>query len=186
MRTVTVFNSVSLDGYFTDAKGDMSWAHKQDPEFNEFTHENAQGEGLLVFGRITYDLMTQYWPTPAAMKNDPVTTEQINSAPKIVFSRTLDKATWNNTTLLKGDPVAAIRRMKQESGPDIVIMGSGTIIAQLAPAGLIDEYKLIVNPLVLGKGRTMFEGMNEKIPLKRTTSREFKNGNVLLVYESAA
>jgi dihydrofolate reductase len=113
----------------------------------------------------------------------PQVAERMNSAPKVVFSQTMEKATWNNTTLIKGDIVEQIRKMKKESGEGMVIMGSGSIIAQLAPEGVIDEYQVIVNPVVLGAGRTMFEGVKNLIGLKQKTARVFKNGNVYLCYE---
>ena len=123
MRKVIVFNHVTLDGFFTDKNGDMSWAHKRDPEWNAFVAQNASGGGQLLFGRITYDLMTRYWPTAAAMKNSPEVAEGINKVPKVVFSRTLDKASWNNTTLVKGDPAQEVRKLKAEGGEDMVILG---------------------------------------------------------------
>lgn len=183
MRRLMVFNSVTLDGYFTGVDGDLSWAHKNDPEWNEFVAGNAKGQGTLLFGRVTYDMMVSWWPTPNAIKAFPEVAEGMNKAPKVVFSRTLDKATWNNTKLVKGDPAAEVRKMKKEPGSDMVILGSGSIISQLAPEGLIDEYQLVVNPIVLGAGRTMFEGVKEKVALKPTKTRTFGNGNVLLTYE---
>jgi dihydrofolate reductase len=186
MRRLIVFNQVTLDGYFADVNGDMSWAHKQDAEWNAFVAGNASGGGVLLFGRITYELMASYWPTPVAIKNDPVVAEGMNNLPKVVFSRTLDKASWSNTRLVKDDMAAAVRKMKKEPGKDLVILGSGSIIAQLAQEGLIDEYQIVVNPVVLGKGRTMFDGIKEKLTLKLTKTRAFGNGNVLLCYEPMA
>ena len=183
MRRLVVFNNVSLDGYFTDVNDDMSWARNHDPEWLAFVQENASGGGELVFGRITYELMASYWPTPMAIKNDPKVAEGMNNLPKIVFSRTMDKASWNNTKLVKGDLPAEIRKMKNEPGKDLVIFGSGSIISQLAQERLIDEYQIVVVPVVLGKGRTMFDGIQAKLPLKLTKSRTFGNGNVLLCYE---
>ena len=129
MRKLIVFNSVTLDGYFVDMKGDMSWAHNRDPEFNAFVEGNARGGGELLFGRITYELMASYWPTPLAIKNDPVVAEGMNNLPKVAFSRTLEKPTWQNTKLVMGDLPAEIRKMKKAPGKDMVIMGSGSIIA---------------------------------------------------------
>jgi dihydrofolate reductase len=183
MRKLAVFNMVSLDGYFVDGHGDMSWAHKRDAEWTSFTSENASGGGVLLFGRVTYDLMTSYWPTPMAAQQNPVVAEHMNNLHKVVFSRTLDKASWNNTTLVKGDLAAEVRRMKNEPGDNMVIMGSGTIVSQLTQQGLIDEYEFVVSPIVLGKGRTMFEGVRERLPLKLTKTRTFSNGNVFLCYE---
>jgi dihydrofolate reductase len=187
MRKLVVFNNVTLDGYFVDKNGDMSWAHgKPDTEWNAFVSGNSSGGGQLLFGRITYELMASYWPTPLASENDPVVAEGMNSMPKVVFSRTLDRVSWNNTKLLKGDLAAEIRTMKREPGPGMVILGSGSIVSQLALEGLIDEFQLVVNPVVLGTGRTMFDGIKEKLALKLTKTRAFGNGNVLLSYEPGA
>ena len=186
MRRIVVFNQVTLDGYFSDVHGDMSWAHKQDAEWNAFVAENAKGESQLLFGRITYELMASFWPTPAAIESFPFVAEQMNSLPKVVFSRTLDTASWDNTKLVKGDLAAEVLKMKKEPGPDMVIMGSGSIVSQLTQEGLIDEFQLVVNPLVLGKGKSMFDGIKEKQSLKQTKTRNFGNGNVLLCYEPIA
>jgi dihydrofolate reductase len=188
MRKLAVFNNVSMDGYFVDANGSMSWAHTANPdaEWNAFVGGNASGEGQLLFGKITYDLMASYWPTPQASQNMPTVAEAMNKMPKVVFSRTLDKVTWSNTKLLKGDLPAEVRKLKNESGPDIVIFGSGSIVSQLTQEGLIDEFQIVVVPVILGKGRTMFEGIKEKLNLKLTKTRSFGNGNVVLWYEPAA
>lgn len=185
MPKLVVFNHVSLDGYFVDSKGDMSWAHvdPQDAEWNAFVSDNAGGGGALVLGRVTYDLMASFWPTPMAAQMMPAVAEGMNNMPKVLFSRTLEKATWHNTTLLKGDIAAEIRKLKEMPGPDMTILGSGTIVAQLAQAGLIDEYQVVVNPTVLGKGRTMFAGLPAQMALRLTQSRTFGNGNVFLCYQ---
>jgi dihydrofolate reductase len=186
MRRLIAFEQVSLDGYFVDANGDLSWAHKQDPEWNEFAASNARGGGTLLFGRVTYEMMASFWPTPAARERPPAVAEGMNNLPKVVFSRTLPKASWKNTTLVKGDIAAEVRKMKNESGPGMAILGSGSIVSQLAQAGVIDEYQIVVNPIVLGKGRTLFEGVKDKIALKLIKTRPFGNGNVVLYYEPAA
>ena len=188
MRKLAVFNHVSLDGYFVDMNGSMSWAKSgtKDAEWNAFVAENAKGDGLLLFGRVTYELMASFWPTPMADQHDPVVAERMNKLPKVVCSRTLDKASWSNTRLVKCDMVAEIRKMKKEPGEDMVILGSGSIVSQLAQEGLIDAYQVVVNPIVLGKGRTMFDGVKEKLNLKLTKTRAFGNGNVFLCYEPAA
>lgn len=183
MRRLTVFNSVSLDGYFCDAGGDMRWAHRDDPEWQAFTSENASGESTLVFGRVTYDLMAGFWPTPQARAALPSVAERMNSLPKVMFSRTLTEVSWQNTTLIRGDLEGAVRRMKLEPGPGMVILGSGSIVSQLTAARLIDEYQLALCPIVLGSGRTMFSGIPEPVTLVLRESRPFKNGTVVLRYE---
>jgi dihydrofolate reductase len=185
MRKLVVFNHVTLDGYFTDRFGNMSWAYagNDDAEWDAFVTGNASGGGQLLFGRITYELMAGYWPTPDALKRYPVVAENMNATPKLVFSKTLDRVTWSNTKLVKGNISSELRQMKNEPGKDMAILGSGSIVAQLAPEGLIDEYQLVVNPVILGQGRTMFSGIPEPLKLRLTQSRTFGNGKVLLCYQ---
>ncbi|HKR08207.1 MAG TPA: dihydrofolate reductase family protein [Gemmatimonadaceae bacterium] len=185
MSKLIVFNSISVDGYFTDTKGDVTWAHQNDPEWQQFTNENVSGGGILLFGRVTYDMMQSYWPTPQARKQFPRVADRMNSAQKVVVSRTLNKVSWQNTRLIKGNLPQEVRKLKAGAGEGIVILGSGTIVSQLAQENLIDQYQLVVNPVVLGAGRTLFEGVNNQPRLKRVQSRTFKNGNVLLTYEPA-
>jgi dihydrofolate reductase len=188
MRKLSVFNTVTLDGYFTGANGDLSWAHdaaSNDEEWKAFVESNASGGGTLLFGRVTYDMMVSYWPTPQAMKDAPAVARQMNEMPKIVFSKSLEKVEWQNTTLLRKDVAGEVRRLKREPGPGITILGSGTIVSQLASAGLIDEYQVVVKPVVIGKGRTMFDGVGKRLSFRTKESRAFGNGNVLLSYEPA-
>ena len=183
MRKLSVYDSVSIDGYFTDVSGDMSWAHQMDPEWQDFVSENAKGGGELVFGRLTYDMMASFWPTPAGTQMNSVVAERMNSLPKIVFSRKMKKALWNNTRLINGDLTTEVKKLKKEPGPDMVIMGSGNLISQLADLGLIDRYQIVLTALALGNGRTLFDGISKTLPLKLLSSRTFKNGNVVLSYE---
>ena len=184
MRRLIVFNNISTDGYFTDSHGDMRWAYDvaPDAEFDAFVSSNASGGGQLLFGRVTYQMMASYWPTPAALKDMPAVAAGMNSMPKVVFSRTLDKASWENTQLLKGDLATEVRKLKQQPGKDMVILGSGSIVAQLAPLGLIDEFQFVVTPVALGTGRILFEGMKDRLKLKLTQSRIFANGKAFLCY----
>ena len=105
---------------------------------------------------------------------------------KLVFSRTLDRASWSNTTLVKGDLATEVRRLKQSPGQDMVILGSGSIVSQLTALGLIDEYQVVIIPIVLGEGRTMFDGIAKTVSLKLTNTRRFDNGRVFLRYERIA
>ena len=187
MRRLTVFNSISLDGYFTDASGGMNWAYNShpDPAWDAFVEGNAKGDGYLLFGRITYDLMASYWPTPAAKQQLPVVAERMNTTEKVVFSRSMKQASWNNTNIISNDIVSELRSMKRDAKKDMVILGSGSIVAQLAAAQLIDEYQFVVIPVVLGGGRTMFDGIKNRLKLQFIDSRVFANGNVFLRYKPA-
>lgn len=185
MRELTVFEHLSLDGYFVDAGGGMAWAKvgTEDPEWNTFVAGNAGGSGELLFGRVTYQMMASYWPTPMARQQAAEVAQGMNAMPKVVFSRTLGEASWSNTRLIKEDAVAAVRAMKDASGPGMVVLGSGSIVQQLAAADLVDRYQLVINPVALGEGRTPFARLPAPLRLRRTESRAFANGNVVLTYE---
>ena len=185
MRKFFVFNLVTLDGYFEGPNRDISW-HNVDAEFNDYAIDMLNSVDTLLFGRVTYELMARYWPTPDAIKNDPVVAERMNNLPKVVFSRTLDKAGWNNTRLVKADIEEEIKKMKKQPGKDIALLGSGSIMSELAQQGLIDEYGIMVNPLVLGSGKPLFAGIKDRLDLKLLKTRTFRNGNVLLSYQPAA
>jgi dihydrofolate reductase len=175
---------ISLDGYYCDPHGDMSFAHKSpdDTEWLAFVAGNASSEGPLLFGRKTYEMMAAWWPTPAATKAMPEVSARMNARPKIVFSRTMSSADWNNTTLVKNDIVETVRLMKQEKGPDMTILGSGSIVTQLAGARLIDTFQIVVNPVALGAGNALLSGLTQQLDLVLTNTQVFGNGSVVLWY----
>lgn len=188
MRKLISFTQITLDGFFANADGGLDWAHKPatDTEFNAFVADNAKGGGELLFGRVTYQLLESFWPTPAAKQMDPVVAERMNALPKTVFSNTLDSASWTNTTLVKGDLLSAVRKLKAAEGKDLAILGSGSIVAQLAQARLIDEVQLVLNPLVIGNGKKLFTDVERGFSLALKRTRTFGNGCVLLCYEPVA
>jgi dihydrofolate reductase len=183
-RTLESFMLLSLDGYYCDQKGDMSFAHKpqSDSEWQEFVSGNAKGEGMLLFGRTTYEMMAAWWPTPMAAQAMPDVAAGMNAMPKIVFSRTLRSADWSNTTVVKDDLAGTVRRLKAEPGSGMTILGSGTIVRQLAEAGLIDTFQVVVNPVALGAGRSFLAGLTKPLELALVSTRVFKNGSVVLTY----
>jgi dihydrofolate reductase len=183
MRKLIVFNFVTLDSYFEGPKkGDISW-HRHGAEENAYAAEGLKSGSTLLFGRVTYEMMASYWPTPAAIKNDPIVAAGMNKADKIVFSRTLKKAEWNNTRLVKDNIVEEVRKMKRMPGKDMTVLGSGSIVTQLAEQGLIDEYQIMVDPVVIGDGTPIFKGIKHKLDLKLTRTRTFQSGVVLLCYQ---
>lgn len=181
MRKVSVFNFVTLNGYYKGPNGDIGW-HRHGAEENEYAAEALRSGNTLLFGRVTYEMMASYWPTPMASQNDPTVAEGMNKAEKIVFSRTLKKAEWNNTRLVKDDIVEEIKKMKRLPGKDMTLLGSGSIVTQFAPEGLIDEYQIMVDPVALGDGTPMFKGIQNKLDLELTMTKTFKSGVVLLCY----
>ncbi len=184
MRKVFLFNLVTLNGFFEGPNRDINW-HHVDEEFNEFAIDQLHEIGTLLFGRVTYQLMETYWPTEAARTDDPVEPRLMNDLPKVVFSKTLDKADWENSRLVKGDPAAEVSKLKQQPGKDIAIFGSSDLAVALAERALIDEYRVIINPVFLGEGTPLLKGIKDKIELKLLKARTFESGNVLLSYAPA-
>ena len=186
MKKIIVFNLVSVDGFFAGLNGEIDW-HMVDDEFNRFAIEQTSTFDTILFGRVTYKLFENYWPTVATdlsiSKEDREIAHTINSINKIVFSKTLDKVIWENTKLSHKIIPEEIIKLKQQPGKDIVIFGSGTIVQSLTNLNLIDEYRLLLNPVVLGKGKPLFSNMQNKLTLKLLKTKTFKSGNVLLCYK---
>jgi dihydrofolate reductase len=187
MRKIILFNLVSLDGYFAGPKGEIDW-HNVDDEFNRFAIQQLDEVGALLFGRITYELMASYWPTPEAVADDPQVANKMNQLPKVVFSRTLNKAEWENSQLVKlgegsTDLASEVAKLKQQPGKDLFVFGSSNLAAALIQNDLIDEYRVMVNPVVLGDGIPLFQGIQKPMRLKLQKSKIFANGNVLLYYQ---
>jgi dihydrofolate reductase len=184
MGRVGAFMLVTLDGYFEGPERDISW-HQHDAEGSEFALEGLKSGDTLLFGRVTYELMAGHWPTTRAITNDPIVAKGMNNADKIVFSRTLKKPEWNNTRLVSNHIEEEIKSLKQTPGRNMTLLGSGSILTRLARQGLIDEYQFMVVPVVLGDGTPVFKGLKGRLSLKLTSTRTFRNGNVLLCYQPA-
>ena len=174
----------SLDGYFEGADGDISW-HNVDAEFNEFAIQQTGEFGALLFGRVTYELMAGYWPTESAKRDDPIVAGLMNGLPKIVFSRKLERAEWDNTSLVRENVAEEVLKLKQQPGKDIAVFGSSDLTVTLIEHGLVDEFRIMVNPVVLGDGNPLFKGIQNKLNLKLMKTKTFESGNVLLYYEPA-
>jgi dihydrofolate reductase len=182
MRKIFMSMMVSLDGYFEGRDHDLSW-HNVDDEFVRFAVEQLGEVDLMLFGRRTYDLMAGFWPTPEAKRDDPATAEFMNALPKVVVSHHPFKADWNNTSVLSKDVAAEIRKLKDGPGKDIAIFGSNELCVTLLPEGLIDEFRIMVNPVAIGEGTALFAGIKGRLNLKLTKVREFRSGNVMLYYK---
>jgi dihydrofolate reductase len=182
MRKLIAFNLVTLDGFFEGPNHDLSW-HNVDAEFNDFTIEQCNAGDTLVFGRVTYQLMARFWPKPDAIKNDPIVADYMNRTPKIVFSRTLEKAEWNNTRVVRDHVAEEIAKLKQQPGKDIAVFGSANLLSTLMQLDLVDEHRIMVNPVILGNGTPLFKTSKDKQNLKLVRTKTFGNGNVLLCYQ---
>jgi dihydrofolate reductase len=183
MRKVFLFNMISLDGFFEGTNREIDW-HNVDGEFNAFAEQQLKEADMLLFGRVTYELMASYWPTESAIANDPIIAYKMNTIPKIVFSKTLAKVKWNNTRLIKENSTEEISKLKQQPGKDIAIFGSSNLAISLLQHGFIDEYRIMINPVILGQGKTLFDGINDRLNLKLLKTKTFRSGNVLLYYQA--
>jgi dihydrofolate reductase len=182
MRKVIFQMLISLDGYFEGPNREIDW-HNVDNEFNDYAIDFLKSVDTLLFGRITYELMAAHWTTHEALSNDPIVAERMNNLEKIVFSRTLKKADWSNTTLIKKDIAETVEALKQKQGKHIAIFGSSDLALALLPSGLIDELSILVNPVILGQGKTLFRGFDTRLNLTLLRTKIFRSGNVLLCYE---
>lgn len=182
MGRLSAFAFVTLNGFYAGPDGEISW-HRHGAEENAYAVESLKSGNTLLFGRVTYEMMASYWPTPEAVQNDPIVAEGMNRAEKIVFSRTLKGVTWQNTRIIRNGMIDEVREMKRHAGKGMTVLGSGRILTQLAEANLIDEYAIMVDPVVLGRGTPLFDGIKKTLNLRLTASRQFKSGVVLLTYE---
>lgn len=182
MRKLTVFNFITLNGYYKGPNEDIGW-HRHEGDEGDFAAEGARSESVLLFGRKTYEMMASFWPTPEGKKMNPAVADGMNKSEKIVFSKTLKNTSWNNSRIIKENIVEEIKKLKQTPGKDMTLLGSGSILTQFAQAGLIDGYQFMVDPVALGGGTSVFQGMFDKLDLKLTNSKAFPSGVVLLNYE---
>lgn len=180
MRKLIMWNLITLDGMFEGPKSwDLDWHESVwGPELEQFAIEQLRSAELLVFGRITYQGMAAYWQTAQGEIAD-----FMNSLPKLVFSRTLASADWNNTRLVQNDPVAEVLKLKREGAGNVFIFGSADLSSTLMKHGLIDEYRLAVTPLVLGSGNALFKPSQDRVELQLIEARALDSGCVILRYE---
>jgi dihydrofolate reductase len=177
---------VSLDGFIAGSDDDISW-HRVDEEFNQYAIELLNSVDSILFGRVTYQLFENYWPAaalnPSTSQSDLEIAHKINDMIKIVFSRTLQNVPWKNSRMLKEFIPEEVQILKRQPGKDMVVYGSGSIVSAFMQSGLIDDYRIFVNPVVLGSGKPLFKNIKNGINLKLLNARTFNNGNVLLRYQ---
>jgi dihydrofolate reductase len=180
MRKIFWFEMASLDGYHETEQAGLDW-HNVDGDFHDFALAQLEESDTLLFGRRTYDMMAAFWPTETGLRTDPEIAEAMNALPKVVVSGTVGTADWAPVTIISGDVDADLRRLKAKPGGDIALIGSSALAAHLVTAGLIDELRIMVNPVVLGRGNPLLAGA-DRTQLSLTGVREFRSGNVLLTY----
>jgi dihydrofolate reductase len=181
MRTLAAFIVTSLGGFYEGPTGEFDWLIP-DQEFNDFAVRQLDEAGTLGFGRATYEHMAGYWPTDQAQANDPAITSRMNTKPKLVFSTSLQDASWSNTTIVAGEAVTQIEAVKATSGGELLVLGSTHLTAHFATAGVLDELRIMVCPIAIGQGRSLFENLKGRLALRLDHVTHFDSGNVLLRY----
>jgi len=184
MGKLVMFNFVSLDGFFAGPNGEIDW-HVVDDEFNKFALAQLDSADGLLFGKLTYQLMEGYWPTPDAARQAPDIAARMNSLSKTVVSRTLKTAEWKNSRLIRGNLQDEVSKLKQHARNYLLLLGSGDLASALTELRLIDEYRLMVAPVALGNGKALFRNIGKRLALKLSASKPFSSGSILLSYEPA-
>lgn len=181
MRKVILFMMVSVDGFFEGPNHDLSW-HNVDDEMNDFIHEQNSTISTILFGHRTYEMMAEFWLSEEALSTDKETAIFMTDTEKVVFSHRYFNPEWKNTTVITDKIADKIKKLKESPGKHIAIFGSNNLCVNLIKLGLIDEFRIVVNPVVLGEGTALFKGIDSKLDLKLVGSRSFKSGNVLVNY----
>jgi dihydrofolate reductase len=181
MRKIFWFEMATLDGYHETEQNGIDW-HNVDGDFHDFALAQLQESDTLLFGRKTYEMMAAFWPTEAGLTVDPEIAEAMNATPKVVVSSTLGTADWAPSTIISRNVEAELARLRAKPGRDIALIGSSALAARLVSAALLDELRVMVNPVVLGHGHPLLAGAS-RTQLRLTGVREFRSGNVLLTYE---
>jgi dihydrofolate reductase len=194
-RSVVVTTFVTLDGYMVGPDEDMSWTIDDfDRDMQaEIAEDMSTRYDLFVFGRLTYEIFKAYWPNavpyeegdelkPAAGREDPRIIRALNETPKLVFSTTMKDSDWDNTQFAAGGPEAVIRRLKAQPGKDISVQGSASVVQALERAGLIDEYRLFVHPVLLGVGKPLFATDANRQDLELVRLDQYPNGVLATTY----
>jgi dihydrofolate reductase len=188
MGRIVVTEFVSLDGVMEDPGGAEDfkyggWAFEFDrgEDGDKFKLDEAVDSEALLLGRVTYEGFAEAWPS-----RDGEFADKFNSMPKYVISSTLENADWTNTTVLNGDVAEEVAKLKQRIDGDIVVHGSARLVQTLVDAGLVDELRMMVFPVVLGAGKRLFGDTSDKTPLRLTDSKTVGDGVAILTYQPAA
>lgn len=185
MRNVILLMHVSLDGFVAGPNGEMDWIRFDDELADDVAALTASADTAL-FGRVTYEMMAGYWPTaadnPAASKHDIEHAHWVNPAPKLVFSRTLETVEWENSRIVRDNIPAEIAQLKAQPGKDLLMIGSVRTAHTFMQLDLIDEYRLNVNPVVLGAGQPLFADLTHRLDLKLLSAKRYASAVVGLHY----
>lgn len=188
MRKIIVTMWMTLDGYIAGPNGEMDWIGEiYDEAMGKYEYDLVSAADTLLLGRVTYQSFAGSWPhvpdNPNAPEEEKVYARKLNAMRKVVFSKTLPNVEWEHSTLVKEVVPAEIERMKNEPGRDIVIYGSASLVQTLTNLGLIDEYQILVHPVILGGGKPLFQDIKSQVKLKLVSSKTHPSGVVLLTYQ---
>jgi dihydrofolate reductase len=191
MRRIVLTEWVTLDGYSAGPSNDMNFVGESfSAEMGKYEDDIVNTADTLILGRVTYESFAGSWPyvpdKPDAAEGEKAYARKLNAMKKIVFSRTLDKVEWNNSTLFHDINPDDVKKWKAEDGKDMLIYGSASIVQQLTNLGLIDEYQILVHPVLVGGGKALFEGVKDKHRLKLVSSKLIGSQVILLTYQSSA
>jgi len=189
MRKIIATEFYSLDGLMSDSEDKQDWVTENfSADMGAYVDSAYAGSDTLLLGAVTYKIMAAYWPTadtnPDAFEGDAEFASTINSMKKIVFSKAPLTPDWNNSEFWPQVEADKIRRMKADDGKNMLIVGSASIVQQLTALRLIDEYHLLVHPVILSQGKPLFHGLEQRHPLKLLEAKPFENDVVLLRYQS--
>lgn len=188
MRNVILLMHVSLDGFVARPNGDLDWVRFDDQLVDDVAALTATADTAL-FGRTTYQMMEGYWPTaaesPEATRHDIEHARWVNNAPKIVLSRSLEQVTWANSRIVRDNIPDEIARLKQQPGKHLLMIGSAATAHSFMQLGLIDEYRININPVVLGSGVPLFAGIQEPVNLSLVHAKTYDSGVVGLHYRKS-
>ena len=184
MRKLFLFMNVSLDGYFEGPGHDISGFQTGGNE--AFSLKEEEEVDTILLGHRTYEMMQSFWPTPQAEQSMPDVAKFMNENLKIAVSHQPFEPGWENVRVIRADVVAEVKQLKEGPGKAIIIFGSNNLCVSLMQAGLIDEFQVLLNPVVLGAGTSLFAGLPEKAALRLKSSHTFESGKVLLTYEPVA
>ncbi|MCB0493738.1 MAG: dihydrofolate reductase family protein [Cyclobacteriaceae bacterium] len=180
MATLSSFTFITLDGYYKGLSQDTSW-HHHDKEGEKYSEESLASDSTLLFGRTTYEMMASFWPTPMASEMFPKVAKGMNKAKKLVISSSLQSPQWKNTEVLNKNWLDEIAQLKKKT--NITLLGSGSILTQLANAGFVDQFQFMIDPVAIGEGTPIFKGLTHQLNLQLVHSRVFKSGTLLLTYK---
>jgi dihydrofolate reductase len=188
MRKIITTTWVTLDGFIAGSNGEMDWIGEiYDDAMSTYENDLVGSADTLLLGRVTYQSFAGSWPhvpdNPNASEDEKAYARQLNAMRKLVFSRTLESVEWNNSTLLKEVVTEDIEKLKQEPGRDMVIYGSASLVQTLTNLGLIDEYQILVHPVILGSGKPLFQNIKDQVKLKLVDTKTHPSGVVILYYQ---